>query len=110
MEDNNGSDNSSTFLPDNGHLRENFIPDNIDISSNKIPKSIDSVLPSLLIAGKKYRIWLGRTYTTTNITIQKITERIESTTNLEVTDNKGVINSLIKIKRIVIVVFLGLPF
>ena len=36
-EDNNSSDNSSTFITDDEHLRETVIPDNTYISSNKIP-------------------------------------------------------------------------
>ena len=109
-EDNNGSDDSSIFLTDDRHLHETAILDNIDLGSNNITEIIDSSLPSYHISGEKYRIYPGKTDTTTNINITKISVRIESTTILEVTDDKGVINLLINIKCIVIVVDPGFPF
>ena len=47
-----------------------------------------SALPSIQICCKKYRIYSRKEYTATNITIQKITERVEYNIILEVTDNK----------------------
>ena len=45
-EDNNGSDDSSTFMLDNRHSRETIIPENIYLSKKKIIESRDSVPPS----------------------------------------------------------------
>ena len=80
------------FLPDHGPLRETVIPENTDISSNNNTESIDSVLIYLHISGKKYRIFSRKTDTATNITLHKMTERIQNNTILEVTDDKGVIH------------------
>ena len=54
--ENNVSDDSSTFLPDYGHLCDPVFPDNIKLTSNNISEIRDSVLTSPHIYGKKYRI------------------------------------------------------
>ena len=98
------------FQPDDRHSHETDILDNIDLGSNNINEIIDSSLPSYYIYGEKYRIYQGKTDTTTNINIHKISVRIKSTTILEVNDDKGVIHLLINLKFIVIVVILYSPF
>ena len=92
------SDDSIMFLPDYSNLCDTINADKTHLSSNKISESIFSVLSSIHIVSAKCRIKLIKTYTATNITIHKITQGIESTTNLEDNDNKGVIHLLINIK------------
>ena len=84
----------SQFLSDDKHLCDTIISVRPDLSSNKFLESMDSFLSSLQIAGEKYRIYLSNTDTTPNITIQKVNERNECNTILEVTDDKVVIASL----------------
>ena len=67
------------FLPDDWNLGHTVIDENTDRSSNTIPESMYSVLSSLYIGDTKYGIHLRKTYGSTNITIHKMTERIEST-------------------------------
>ena len=64
-------------------------------------------LPTFLV---KYRIYSGETDAARNITIHKITKRIESNTVLDVTDDKVLTHLLINISCIVIVVDLGFSF
>ena len=78
MKYNNCGDYSSKFIPDYGNLWDTVIHENTDISSNRIPEIRNSVLSYLHSAGTKHRIYSSKTYTTKNVTIQKITESIKS--------------------------------
>ena len=66
---NNCGDDSSRFIPDNGHLCDNIIPDNKYLISSKIPGSRDLVLSFLHICGEKYRIYSIKSENVSNITI-----------------------------------------
>ena len=68
------------FLTDQGRVCDTVISDNIDLSGNNTLKSTYIILYSLHIGGAKYRIYLSKTETATNITIQKMTKRVESNT------------------------------
>ena len=103
--DNNCGDNSSKFISDDGNLWDTFIPENKHLGSNIIPENRDSFLSYLHITGTKYRIYSSKTYTSTKVTIKKMTESIKSNKILEVTYDKGVFHLLINIKcRMVVVI------
>ena len=82
---------------------DTVISESIYLSSNTIPESRDSVLSSIRIYGKKYRIQSSKTDTATNVNNHKMTEIIESNTILGVIDDKGVTLLLINSRVIVIV-------
>ena len=91
-------------LPDDGNLCDTTIADNTDLGRNNIPGIMDSVLSSLHIGDEKYRIYSNKTEAATNITIHKITERIDSNIIFEVAGDKEAIHLLLNTKYIVIVV------
>ena len=78
---------------DGGNLRDTVIDDNIYIRSHNIPESGYLILLSLHIGREKCRIYSIKTETDTNITIQRMNERIKSNSILEVVDDERV-NSL----------------
>ena len=109
----NCGDDSSMFLLCGGHLGDTIVDGNTDLSGNIILKSGYLVL-SYLYFGlhngyAKYSIWPSKTETVTNITLHKITERIESCKILEFTDDEGSIHWLIGLKCTVIVADTGSP-
>ena len=101
----------STIIPDDVNLWYTVISENTDLSSNNITESKDLVLSSLHISGPRYRIYSSKSNTSTNDTINKMTESIKSNTILKVNHNKGVIRLLINIKcGLELVVEPGFPF
>ena len=88
------------------HLGDTIIVGNQYITITSILESRDLVLYSIHIGlhngDAKYRIQSIKTETVTNITIPKITERIESYTILEVIDDEGLIHLLVNLKYKVI--------
>ena len=102
--ENNLGDYFSMFLTDDCNLCDTIIADNTDLRSDNITEIIDSVISSFHIGGAKYRIHSRKIETDTNITIQKITESIDSNTILEGIDDEGSINLFLNTKYIVILV------
>ena len=70
------------FLPYDRNLCDTIVSENTDLKSNNFPESIDSFIYSLHIGGTKYRIYSRKIETSTNTTIHKITERLDSNTIL----------------------------
>ena len=101
------------FLLYVGHLGDTIISGNIYLSGNIILEIGDLVLSYLHIGlhtgYSKYSIWPIKTETVTNITLRKITKRIESCKILEATDDEGAIHWLVDIKYTVIVTDTGSP-
>ena len=87
-------------------MGDTIIAENTDLRGNIIIESRCSVIFSLHIVihngDAKYRIQQKK-QTVVNITINKITERIESHKSLKVTDDEGIIHLLTGLKCTVIV-------
>ena len=94
---------SIIFLQDEGHICDIVIADNRELRSNKTSERKGSVLSSLHIGDKKYRLYSSKTETAKNITIQKMNERIESNSIFEVIYDEEAIHLIITIKYTVIV-------
>ena len=103
-EENNLGDDSSMFLAGYGNLCDTIIAANIYLVRNNILQSIFLILSYLRIGGAKYRIYSQKTETATNITVHKITERLEYNTILEGNSDEGKIHLLLTLKYIVTVV------
>ena len=90
------------ILLDDKDFGGTIIARNVDIRGNILTEIRELVLPSQQIdthvGDKKIRIYSRKTEMATNITINKMTENIESNTILEFTDAEGEIHQLINIK------------
>ena len=90
------------ILLDDKDFGGTIIARNVDIRGNILTEIRELVLPSQQIdthvGDKKIRIYSRKTEMATNITINRMTENIESNTILEFTDAEGEIHQLINIK------------
>ena len=90
------------ILLDDKDFGGTIIARNVDIRGNILTEIRELVLPSQQIdthvGDKKIRIYSRKTEMATNITINKMSENIESNTILEFTDAEGEIHQLINIK------------
>ena len=96
MVDNNFGGDYGAGLPYSGYVGDTVAAENTYLSTNNIPEIKYLVLFSLNIGGSKYRICSRKTDTATNITIHKMTERIDSENVLDVTDCKITIHLLLR--------------
>ena len=96
--DNNGGDDSSSFLTDDGHLWDTVIPENTYLSSNNTPPYLHTH------SWYKIQDLLNQSRHCHKFYHSKMTEIIESNTILKVTYKKVIINLLINIKCIMIAV------
>ena len=100
----NCCDEYSRMVPvDDEHSCDTIISYNTDGRINSVPESRYSVLSYIHISGAKYRIESRKIETATNITIHRMTERIESNKMSGSTDDEGEIHLLISLKCTVIV-------
>ena len=90
------------ILLDDKDFGGTIIARNVDIRGNIMTEIRELFLPSQQIdthvGDKKIRIYSRKTEMATNITINRMTENIESNTILEFTDAEGEIHQLINIK------------